>query len=265
MCLSIFALSSAARLSFRSPHGPPSIATRNVVSCPKSFVHSIASRFIFVLRFFSSSSNHTHSQHRNIYLFFCFVFFCSRLSHSALVFFCPAISHWALFFIAGTVCAVLCMYDSFHSFAVTMRHLRLSFHRSVPINKIFDGIRHTTHARTLALTRTHRPTIKWTSTTKGKRKKNKNTIWTYAAASYTFLHHFTHLARTENERRKLFLCKFIGYSPKTGRGVRMHGVESRVKKGRKKTDLECQCLARRQWELNVSAKCEYFTMRVRRK
>lgn len=103
------------------------------------------------------------------------MFFCSRLSHSALVFFCPAISRWALFFIAGTVCAVLCMYDSFHSFAVTMRHLRLSFHRSVPINKIFDGIRHTTHARTLALTRTHRPTIKWTSTTKGKKKKKTKT------------------------------------------------------------------------------------------
>lgn len=201
---------------------------RTFISRPKS----VRTSFSF-FGLFSSRSNHTHSNIGiSIYssVVFAFSFLC------VLFFLClwlhPHHSHCA---------NGVRMYDSFHSSAVTMRHLRLPFHRSVPINKIFDGIHHTTHARTLALTRTQ-----------AGHKMGQGTIWTYAASPLSsssfivFPPYISHLGR--NERRKLFLCKFVGYSLKT---AWIWGWPSR--ESNKKVYFSYTSLARLQWELNACA------------
>lgn len=159
-----------------------------------SEVHSFIQFFLVLFLFFNFES---HSlKHRNIYLFLC----CCCCS------FFPFFSMCALVGLSFIAENGVRMYDSFHSFAVTMRHLRLSFRRSVPINKIFDGIRNTVHARTLARTHT-RP--------QADHKTGKNTIWTYVAStsspspSYTFHHFYAFRPKQTNERATKIIFVWI--------------------------------------------------------
>lgn len=163
----------------------------SVVRSP--FVHSIFSRSVSFLQLRITLTQTSE------YLFI-------SVPPPLLLFFFPFFSMCALdglFFIAENGVR---MYDSFHSFAVTMRHLRLSFRRSVPINKIFDGIRNTVHARTLARTHT-RP--------QADHKTGKNTIWTYAAStsspspSYTFHHFYAFRPKQTNERATKIIFVWI--------------------------------------------------------